>query len=255
MADIAATASNFRTRLRGGRRLMGTMLTLPSPAVAEILADLGFDWLFVDAEHGPLETADLLGILQAVGPRAACLVRVPADDEAPIKRALDLGATGIIVPQVNSAPQAERIVRLCHYPPEGTRGVGIARAQGYGMRFGTYVTTANAQVAVVVQAEHIAAVENIEQIVAVPGIDAIMVGPYDLSASMGLMGQIGHPQVIEAIEHITRTCLAAGVRLGIFGTNAAAVRPYIATGFTLLVAGVDTMLLGQSAQTLLGELQ
>ena len=117
----------FRSRLRSGETLIGTMVTLPSPAVAELLAQVGFDWLFVDAEHGPLEMGDILAILQAVGERAACIVRVPADDEAYIKRVLDLGAEGIIVPQVNTAEQAEHVVRCARYAPAGARGVGLAR--------------------------------------------------------------------------------------------------------------------------------
>ena len=231
------------------------MVTLASPAVAEIFTELGFDWLFVDGEHGPLETRELEAILQTVGNQIACLVRVPSANEISIKKALDLGAAGVIVPQVNSPEQAAQVVSFCRYPPAGTRGVGIARAHGYGLRFGGYVADANAQVSVVVQAEHIRAVESIEQIVAVEGIDAVLVGPYDLSASLGLMGQVEHPTVVDAIAHVTRTCQAAGMPLGFFGTSAAAVRPYAEKGYTLLVAGVDTILLGQAAQKLLGDLR
>jgi 2-keto-3-deoxy-L-rhamnonate aldolase RhmA len=231
------------------------MVTLASPAVAEMMADVGFDWLFVDGEHGALEPRDIEGILQAAGNRAACLVRVPASEETPIKKALDLGAAGVIVPQVNTAAQAAQVVDFCRYPPAGRRGVGLARAHGYGLWFGDYIADANAQVSVVVQAEHIHAVENIGQIVEVEGIDAVLVGPYDLSASMGRMGQIDHPAVIEAIDHVTKTCQAANVRLGIFGTSAAAIRPYAAKGYTLLVAGVDMLMLGQTAQGLLSEMR
>ena len=226
------------------------MLTLPSAAVAEILADAGFDWLFLDGEHGPLELRDLQAILQAVGEKTPCVVRVPAVDGVAIAKALDLGAAGVIVPQVNTPEQAERAVRSCRYAPEGTRGVGIARAQGYGMRFGGYVAEANKHVAVIVQAEHIQAVESIERMVAVPGIDAVLIGPYDLSASMNLMGQVTHPSVVEAIERVTATCLSAGIPLGIFGVTSAAIKPFADRGYTLLVAGVDTMLLGEAAQSL-----
>ena len=173
----------------------------------------------------------------------------------PVKKALDLGAAGVIVPQVNTAQQAERIVRSCRYPPEGERGVGIARAHGYGLRFQPYVGSANAQTTVIVQAEHIRAVENIERIVAVPGVDAVLVGPYDLSASLGRMGEVDHPDVTQAIEHVTSACRTAGVKLGIFGVSAAAVRPALERGYTLVVAGVDTLMLGQTAQALLRELR
>jgi len=121
---------NLRKRLWAREPLIGTMVTLPSPAIAEVLADLGFDWLFVDGEHGPLETREILAILQAVGDRVACLVRVPGAEESPIKKALDLGAEGIIVPQVNTVEQAAGAVRFARYAPAGSRGVGLARAHG-----------------------------------------------------------------------------------------------------------------------------
>ena len=153
---------DFRARLKRREKLLGTMVTLPCAATAEILADMGFDWLFIDGEHGPLETRELTAILQTVGDRAACLVRVPEAGEVPIKKVLDLGAHGIIVPQVNTAEQAAEVVRFARYAPEGTRGVGLARAQGYGQHFREYLESANREIAVVVQAEHRDAVENIE---------------------------------------------------------------------------------------------
>ena len=147
------------------------MVTLPTAATAEILADIGFDWLFLDAEHGSLEYSDIQGILQAVGDRVACVVRLPAAAEVPIKKVLDLGAAGIIAPQVNTVEQAQDVVRFARYSPQGTRGVGLGRAHGYGMHFAEYLETANDHVAVLVQAEHIEAVENMESIVRVEGIE------------------------------------------------------------------------------------
>jgi len=231
------------------------MVTLPSAAIAEILADLGFDWLFIDGEHGPLETGDILAILQAVGNRVACVVRVPGAEEAPIKKILDQGAEGIIVPQVNTVEQAARVVRYARYSPSGSRGVGLARAHGYGMRFQEYLETANERVAVIVQAEHVRAVENIESIVKVEGIDAILLGPYDLAASLGKMGQIDDPAVTDAIGQVTRTCQAAGIPLGYFGVSAAALRPFMERGYTLITAGVDTLFLAGAARRLLEELR
>ncbi len=249
------TAGSFRSRLLGGETLLGTMVTLPNAAVAEILADIGFDWLFVDGEHGPLETHDIEAILQAVGHRTPCLVRVPAGAEIPIKAALDLGADGIIVPQVNTADEAARVVQWSRYAPLGSRGVGLARAHGYGRRFKEYVETANERTVVVVQAEHIRAVENIDAIVKVPGIDAVLLGPYDLSASLGKMGQIDDPVVTAAIDRVTAACRAARIPLGYFGVTASAVQPYLERGYTLITAGVDTLLLSQSAGQLLKQLQ
>ena len=249
------THATFRRRLLGGDLLLGTMLSLPSPAVAEILAGSGFDWLFVDGEHGPFDLHDIERTLQAVAGRTACLVRVPGQQEAPIKQALDLGADGIIVPQVNTAEQARNIVAFARYAPQGVRGVGLARAQGYGQQFQDYLAHANDRVSVVVQAEHVEAARNIHQIVAVEGVDAVLVGPYDLSASLGKTGQLDDPAVQEAISVITDACTAAGMPLGIFGLDAEAVAPYRHAGYTLLVAGVDTLMIARSAQRLLEDLR
>jgi 2-dehydro-3-deoxyglucarate aldolase len=245
----------FRTRLKNRERLLGTMVTLPSMATAEILSRVGFDWLFLDGEHGPLESADLAALLIAVSGRSACLVRVAEARETPIKKALDLGADGIIAPQVNSVEHARDVVRWSRYAPSGTRGVGLARAHGYGFEFQDYVKTANDRVSLIVQVEHIDAVNCIEETVGIEGIDAILLGPYDLSASMGKMGQIEDSEVVEAIGRVTRTCLAAGMPLGMFGVTTAHVKPYIEQGYTLIVAGVDTLLLGNAARKTLAELK
>jgi 2-keto-3-deoxy-L-rhamnonate aldolase RhmA len=246
---------DLRSRLRAGHTLLGTMVTLPTAATAEILAAIGFDWLFVDAEHGPLETRELAAILQAVSDKVACIVRVPAADEVAIKKALDLGAAGVIVPRVDTPEQAAAVVRFARYPPEGERGVGLARAHGYGFGFKPYVESANEQIAVIVQAEHARAVENIDAIARVAGVDAVLLGPYDLSASLGKMGQVDDPAVVAAIARVTDACRAAGMPLGYFGITAAAVRPYVERGYTLIVAGVDTLFLGAGAKALLAELR
>ncbi len=249
------TQKTFRQRLASKECLIGTMLTLPTAATAEILADAGFDWLFIDAEHGALETSDVLSILQAVGHRVPCLVRTPTCDEVAIKKVLDLGATGIIVPQTNTAQQVSDAVRFARYAPEGARGVGLARAHGYGFRFAEYVEQANNQTVVIVQAEHKDAVENIDAITQVQGVDGVLLGPYDLSASMGKMGQISDPEVLAAIDRVTSSCKAADIPLGYFGINAEAVTPYMSNGYTLIVAGVDVLFLGSAARKLRKELQ
>ena len=130
----------------------------------------------------------------------------------------------------------------------------MGRATGYGADFQRYLESANEETAVVVQAEHIQAVENIKEIVQVPGVDGVLVGPYDLSASMGLIGQVEHRDVQEAIARVRHACLSSGIALGIFGVTADAVTPYIAQGYTLIVAGVDTLMLGAQAQKILQQL-
>ncbi len=246
--------TGFKSRLAAGELLLGSMVTLPSPAVAEILAQLGYQWLFVDGEHGPLETAEVLAILQAVGNQVPCVVRVPAAAEVPIKKMLDQGAAGIISPQVNTAQQAADVVAWSLYAPEGRRGVGLARAHGYGLNFQEYVESANQEITVIVQAEHAEAVENIEQIVQVEGVDAVLLGPYDLAASLGKMGQVDDPEVTDAIDCITAACQEAGLPLGIFGVSADAIRPYIEKGYNLVVAGTDTIFLASAGGQMLGDL-
>jgi 2-dehydro-3-deoxyglucarate aldolase len=241
-------SSDFRSRVRNRELLLGTMVTLPTASTAEILADAGYDWLFIDGEHGALETTDILGILQAVSHRIPCLVRVASCDETAIKKVLDLGAHGIIVPQVNSASQAADVVRFARYAPAGTRGVGLARAHGYGFRFAEYVASANDQIVVVVQAEHRDAVEDIEAFCRVAGVDAVLLGPYDLSASYGKMGQIEDPEVLAGISRVTTTCRKAGMPVGYFGITSEAVKPYIEQGYSLIVAGVDVLFLGGGAR-------
>jgi len=231
------------------------MVTLASAEVAELLAEVGFDWLFIDAEHSALEPAQLQLVMQGAGREMPCLVRLHSAGEVAIKKALDSGANGIIAPQINNAEAAAAVVRMAKYAPDGQRGVGVGRAHGYGLHFQEYVSSANEEVTVVVQAEHIEAVHNIEEIAAVPGVDAVLVGPYDLSASLGKLGQVNDPEVKAAIDRVTDVCHASGVRLGIFGMTAAAVTPYIEAGYTLIVAGIDTVLLGQAASRLLAQIK
>ena len=199
--------------------------------------------------------AQLQLIMQGAGREMPCLIRLPSSGEVAIKKALDSGAAGIIVPQINSAQAAEAVVQMAKYAPDGQRGVGVGRAHGYGQHFQEYVSTANEETTVVVQAEHIEAVRNIDEIAAVPGIDAVLVGPYDLSASLGKLGQVNDPEVRTAIDRVTDACLQRGVKLGIFGMTAGAVKPYIEAGYTLIVAGIDTALLGQAAGKLLAQIR
>lgn len=239
--------ATFRERLRNHEKLLGTMVCLPSPSVAEILADVGFDWLFVDTEHGAIEHNDIVSIVNAAR-SCPCVVRVPDHSEVAIKSVLDLGVAGIIVPLVNSADEAARIVSLAKYPPQGRRSVGIARAQGYGFHFADYVKRANDETAVILQIEHIDGVKNVDAILAVEGIDAILLGPYDLSASLGKIGQITDPEVVAAIETVKAAVAAKGLPLGLFGVTADALATSFAMGYSLLAVGTDTIFLGTAAR-------
>lgn len=247
-------SSGFKQRLRSGEALIGPMITLASSEVIEVMTLAGFDWLFIDGEHGPLEPGDLRALLTAAG-ETPCLVRVPAIDQVPIKKALDLGAAGVIVPQVNSAEDAAKVVSWCRYPPVGSRGVGLGRAHGYGKTFQEYVERANDDVLVVVQAEHKDAVDSIEGLVRVPGVDCVFLGPYDLSASYGKTGQLDDPEIVAAIARVESVCKSNNMPLGFFGLNAEAVQPYIERGFSLICAGLDTVMLGSAAGRILKPLR
>lgn len=245
----------FKQKLARGDLLVGSVITLHSPEISEIFCQAGFDWLFIDLEHSALGVKEAQALLQAASQHTACLIRVPSLDEIWVKKALDIGSSGVIIPQIKTAEQVARVVQLCKYPPEGIRSVGIARAHGYGHKFQEYVENANNQTAVVIQIEHIEAVRNIEGIVSVPGIDCLFVGPYDLSASMGKTGLTTDPQVQMAISTVKQAAQQAQIPLGIFGTTTSAVQPYIQAGYRLIAVGMDASLLGNAAKTIITTLK
>jgi len=247
--------SNFRKRLLQGDQLTGTIVSLPCPPIAELLSRSGFDWLFIDGEHGSLSVGDIQLLLQAAQPQCPCVVRVAANHEVYIKQALDTGPDGIIAPLVNDADTAARVVAWAKYPPLGKRSVGIARAQGYGASFADYVNRANENIAVIIQVEHVHAVANIASILDVAGIDGVFIGPYDLSASMGKPGNINDADVQHQIETVRQACLKRRMALGIFGVDAAAMRPFMVQGYTLNAVGMDTLMLSQSVRRALSEMK
>ncbi len=244
---------DFVKRLRSGEILNGTLVSLPSAEICELLSHVGYDWLFIDAEHGAFNPQQAQGMLQAASP-TPCVIRVPVGEAIWIKKALDIGAAGIIVPQVHTVEQAEEIIRHCKYAPVGDRGIGIGRAHKYGIEFEHYLKNANEETAVILQAESKAAIDNIDQIVKLEGLDAILVGPYDLSASLGKPGEINDPIVQDAINTVIKSCKNAGVSMGFFGVSAEAVLPYKEKGFTLLTVGVDAGFIIQSATQTLSDI-
>lgn len=244
----------FRRRLLAAENLYGTMVTVPSPELVETLCHVGYDWLFIETEHAPLLPHMVQDMVRTAG-STPCLVRLSRSDEISIKRALDAGAAGIIVPQVNSAAHARLIVSYAKYPPLGSRGIGLGRASLYGLKFEDYLNNANDGVAVVVQAEHIDAVENIEEICAVDGIDAVLIGPYDLSASLNKTGRLEDREVVAAIEHVRKVCADRDMRLGFFGSTPQAVQQYAAQGFTLLCGGADVAVFAAAEKSFLGAMK
>ena len=239
---------DFRARVAAGETLVGTMVTLNSPQAAEILSAAGFDWLFIDTEHGAHGPLAVEALLQAAGDAMPCLVRIPVHEEAWIEKMLDVGAAGIIAPQVNTAAQAELVVQYGKYPPDGERGVGVARAQRYGARFAEYLERANDRLLTVIQIEHRDAIGNLAALAAVPGVDALFVGPYDLSMSYGVPGRVDDPRVRDGIAAVLDACRESGRAPGIFGIQADTVRRYVEQGFRLVCVGMDALFLDHAAR-------
>jgi len=216
--------ATFRDRLAAASRpLVGGWVCSGSPLVAEIMAGSGLDWLLVDMEHGPNTLDSVLAQLQAVdGSGATPMVRVPIGDTVTIKQVLDLGAQNILVPMVSSADEARAVVAATRYPPRGRRGVGSALARSARWnRVEDYLTTADASVSVFVQIENADGVDAAAEIAAVEGIDGVFVGPSDLAASLGLLGQQTHPDVVAAVRFIR---VGADVALLARGSEALAAR-------------------------------
>jgi 2-dehydro-3-deoxyglucarate aldolase/4-hydroxy-2-oxoheptanedioate aldolase len=247
--------TNFRSRLLQRERLVGTIISIPAPALAEMCADAGFDWLFLDMEHGALDLHDVEQIAQAVNGRCACVVRVPSNDRVWIGRVLDLGVSGIIVPQVNSADEAQRAVAAAKYPPQGTRGVGTGRASRYGARLSEYLAHANDETAVIAQIEHVDAVRNVEHIAQVGGVDGFMIGPFDLSGSFGKPGHFEEDDVQAAITRVRDVALARQMPVSVFCPTVEQAQRVQHEGYTLLLVSADNLLFGRAARALLEALR
>jgi 2-dehydro-3-deoxyglucarate aldolase len=237
----------FRDRLARREPLLGTLLTLPSPDIAELLAGAGFDWLFIDMEHGLLDFEIVQRMVQAAGSACPCLVRVAYNEPILIGKALDTGAAGIIVPHVGTPEEARAAVRAAKYPPTGARSIGAGRAQGYGRRIQGAIAGDNDSTVVVAQVEHADAVPQMDEIVAVRGVSAVFVGPFDLSASMGKPGEIDAPEVRQAIGAIVAACSARSLPCGLFVGDGDAARRAFSDGHSLVCAATDTLLIGEAA--------
>ncbi len=242
---------SFREELLSGKTMIGTIVTQPNPAVAEILADVGFDWLWIDAEHSPMEMGEVQGILRAAEDRCGCVVRVPSSDEVYLKKALDIGAPGIIAPHVDTVEIAEQVVKWIKYPPIGERSIGVARAHGYGLDVDSYMNSANEQIALIVQIEHVKGAQDIEKILDVDGVDAVLIGPYDLSGSLGKPGEVDDPEVLNYINRVRDACIKRKKPIGIFGITVDAAKPFLDQGYSLVAVGIDTMIFGNAARDIL----
>jgi len=234
------------------RKLLGSILTLPCPDIAEALSMTGLDWLFLDMEHSSMDLNDLKSMLQAMRIHDCyAVVRTPDSSDTSIKRILDLGCDAIVVPQVNSAEQAKAVVDSAKYAPMGKRSVGIGRAHGYGQDFARYVQRANTDISVIIQVEHVDAVNNIDAILDVPGIDGVFIGPYDLSASLNCIGDIQNELVQTAIRQTKEAAQKRNLPLGIFCPSIQAANQQLTQGEMQFVAvGIDTGLLVSAVQNI-----
>jgi 4-hydroxy-2-oxoheptanedioate aldolase len=244
-------ANRFKQGLLRREVQIGLWCTLANHIAAEIVSDSGFDWLLLDTEHSPNEVPDILRHLQAVqGGSAAPVVRVAWNDAVLIKRLLDVGAQTILVPYVQNAEEAKRAVAAARYAPAGIRGVtGSGRASRYG-RVKDYLKKADAEVGVLVQVETREALSELDAIAAVDGVDGVFIGPSDLSASFGLIGQPLSPIIQAEIEKAGAKLRAAGKAAGILAGSVEDSNRYIGWGYTFVAAGVDTVLLARAADDL-----
>lgn len=243
---------SLKENLASNRLTIGSWITLAHPAIAEIMAKAGFDWLVVDLEHSVItigEAEELIRVIDLCS--VVPLVRLSANDPVQIKRVMDAGAHGIIVPMVNSKSEAEKAAEAVYYPVRGKRGVGLARAQGYGTRFPEYTNWLAEHAVVIVQVEHIEAVNNFQSILSVNGVDGYIIGPYDLSASMGLPGQLDHPEIMAAIERIRQVGTAMNKPGGfhIVEPDPDQLLQYVERGFKFLAYSVDIRMLDKACRT------
>lgn len=249
---------SLKSMLAAGEPCIGGWVMIGHPASAEIMARAGFAWVAVDMEHTAIDmsmTENLIRTIEGAGSNA--LVRLTNNDENLIKRVMDSGATGIIVPMVHNAKDAQRAVDAMYYPPRGKRGVGLARAQRYGAGFRLYQERMENELVCTVQIEHIDAVENCREIFAVDGIDAYMLGPYDLSASMGLAGQIDHPDVVEATHKVRSIAKEMDMPGGmhIVEPEVESLKAAISKGFTFIAYSIDTRMLDVACRSALRQIE
>ncbi len=247
----------IRKRVLNGETLIGTFLNLGSPAVTEIAGLAGFDWVLIDREHGAGDENDLLHQLRALAPsKTSPIVRVASNDPVLFKRALDLGAAGIMVPWVNSANEARAAVLAMRYPPRGIRGVSSSvRAAAYGRDAKNYFDQADENLLTIVQIETPQAVDQAEKIAAVDGVDVLFIGPADLTAGLGIPSQLDHPEFKAACDKILAACKNSGKQAGILLKDISRAQKALATGFRFLAFSSDIAFLTTGMQSALTTLK
>ena len=247
--------NSFKAALRDRRHTLGMWNTIGGNTVPELLGGAGFDWVLIDCEHAPVETVEVLPALQAIAanPEVAALVRPASNDATLFKRLLDMGAQTLLVPYVQSAAEAEAAVAAMRYGPTGIRGMaGMTRATRYG-KVDDYFTSAEQELCLICQIETVAGLEALEDIATTDGVDGVFFGPADLSASMGLPGQMSHLDVVGAIEDGLSRLAALGVPGGVMALDPVEAKTFISKGSLFTAVGVDLVLLADSVARLHSE--
>ncbi|MCI5100719.1 HpcH/HpaI aldolase family protein [Phaeobacter italicus] len=249
---MPAPKNPFKEALAKGERQIGCWMSFADGQIAEIMGTCGFDWLVIDGEHAPNDIRSIRDQLIALTASPSHpVVRVPVGETWMIKQVLDAGAQTVLVPIVESAEQARELVRACHYPPKGVRGVGAtaARATMFGS-VSEYIQTADQEVCLLVQVENRAGIDALDEILQVEGIDGVFIGPADLSTDMGHQGNSAHPEVRASIADAITRIKAAGIAPGILGVSEEATQAYLDMGAQFLAVGIDVLVLAQNARAL-----
>ena len=248
---MAAPVNTFKAALKAGKPQIGLWVALANPLSTELVGGCGFDFLVIDGEHSPNDIPSIMSQLQALnGSTSPAVVRPPVGEAWLIKQALDIGAQTILVPMVDTAEQAQALVAAVRYPPDGIRGVAaLTRAAQYG-RTPDYLKTANREVCLLVQIETRRGLDNLDAIAAVEGVDGVFIGPSDLSAALGHLGDPMHPEVKAAIEDAMVRIARAGKAPGILMADEAFARRCLDLGALFVAVGSDAVLLSRGAQAL-----
>lgn len=239
---------SLKKKMRAGELTVGSWLSFGYVQTCEMMLAGRFDWLVIDREHTCIGLDQLFGLVQVIDLGGSVpLVRVGSNDPLEIKRALDAGAHGVVVPMINTREQAAAAVESVYYPPTGKRGVGLSRAQGYGMQFEEYRSRSAEESVLIVQIEHVDALDNLEEIMALDGVDGFLVGPYDLSGSLGLPGQFDAPPVQATMNRVTNFIKTCGKPGGfhVVASDRKALQERIAAGCRLMAYGDDMVFLGE----------
>ena len=246
--------NKLRKALMNRQATFGVWQQLGHPGITEILANAGFDWICVDMEHGAIDLETMTNIFRTIDAYDCVPVaRLPLNDPIWIHRTLDAGARGLIIPMVKTPKEAEAAIREAKYPPRGTRGYGYSRANRHSADFEAYCAEANEEIAMIMQIEHKDAIAHLDAILGVDGVDGLFIGPLDLSGSMGITGQMTHPEMVAALEKYLSACKAHGTSAGthIVQPDDHNIRETIEAGYTLIALGLDNSLLVNVASQVL----